>query len=126
MCFGKRKITRGEVKYELLRFCNKIGYSVIGGASKLLKNSNVRECISYCDLRYSNGNLYNKLGMKLINQSKPNYYYTKNNIDLLHRANFQKHKIINEPTSLTETDIMYDNGYRKIYDCGNLVYHYLR
>jgi hypothetical protein len=126
MCFGKRKITRGEVKYELLRFCNKIGYSVVGGASKLLKNSKVEKCISYCDLRYSNGNLYDKLGMKLLNQSKPNYYYTKNNIDLFHRANFQKHKIIDSPTKLTETEIMYDRGYRKIYDCGNLVFEYRR
>lgn len=124
MCFGKRKITRGVVKYELIRFCNKLGYSVVGGASKLLKNSKVDECISYCDLRYSGGNLYGKLGMKLSHQSKPNYFYTKNNMDLLHRSNFQKHKIIDKPTKLTETEIMYERGYRKIYDCGNLVFEY--
>jgi hypothetical protein len=124
MCFGKRKITRGECQYELIRFCNRLNTSVIGGASKILSNSKQPSFISYCDLRYSSGGLYKTLGMKLVNKTKPNYFYTKDKINLHHRSNFQKHKIITAPTSKTEWQIMYDRGYRRIYDCGNLVFEY--
>ena len=42
MCFGKRRVNLGkkttnEGEYELLRFCNLLNTSVIGGASKLFK-----------------------------------------------------------------------------------------
>jgi hypothetical protein len=125
MCFGKRKITRGENKNELIRFCNKIHHTIVGGASKILNHSNQNSFISYCDLRYGDGNLYDKLGMKLIRTSKPNYWYTLDKVNLLHRSNFQKHKIANSlDLNKTEWQIMYDKGYRRIYDCGNLVFEY--
>jgi hypothetical protein len=123
MCFGKRKLTRGKCEYELIRFCNKLNTSVIGGASKILKNSNVDNFISYCDLRYSNGNLYKSLGMDLLRTTTPNYYYVKH-LTLYHRMNFQKHKISFDSDTRTEREIMYSNGYRRIYDCGNLVFSY--
>jgi len=126
MCFGNRKITRGASTYELIRFCNLLNTQVIGGASKILKHSNIKKFISYCDLRYSNGELYKKLNMKLISKSKPNYYYTSDNIVLLHRMNFQKHTLIKTASDKekTERELMYERGYRRIYDCGNLVFLY--
>lgn len=124
MCFGKRKLTRGKCNYELIRFCNKLDTSVIGGASKILKNSRIDSFISYCDLRYINGGLYQTLNMKLIKTSTPNYYYTIDKIHLLHRMNFQKHKISKFGDTRTEREIMYSKGYRRIYDCGNLVFEY--
>jgi hypothetical protein len=123
MCFGKRKLTRGKCEYELIRFCNKMNTSVVGGASKILKNSKVNDFISYCDLRYSNGNLYEALGMKLLRTTAPNYYYVKH-LTMYHRMNFQKHKISKVGDTRTEKEIMYSNGYRRIYDCGNLVFEY--
>lgn len=125
MCFGKRKLTRGDMEYELIRFCNKMNTSVVGGASKILKNSKVDNFISYCDLRYSDGNLYEALGMKLLRTTTPNYYYSKH-LTLYHRMNFQKHKISDKGDTRTEKEIMYSNGYRRIYDCGNLVFGYTR
>ena len=103
-----------------------MGISVVGGASKILQNSSKTQFISYCDLRYSGGNLYHKLGMRLVKQTKPNYYYTQDKINLLHRTNFQKHKITTSDDIRTEWQIMYDKGYRRIYDCGNLVFEYSR
>jgi hypothetical protein len=97
--------------------------SVVGGASKILKNSKVNDFISYCDLRYSNGNLYEALGMKLLRTTAPNYYYVKH-LTMYHRMNFQKHKISKVGDTRTEKEIMYSNGYRRIYDCGNLVFEY--
>jgi hypothetical protein len=123
MCFGKRKLTRGECEHELIRFCNKANTSVIGGASKILKNAKVGDFISYCDLRYSNGNLYKSIGMELLRTTTPNYYYVKH-LTLYHRMKFQKHKISNYGDNRTEREIMYENGYRRIYDCGNLVFKY--
>ena len=123
MCFGKRKLTRGKCEYELIRFCNKQNTSVVGGASKILKNSKVDNFISYCDLRYSDGNLYEALGMRLLRTTTPNYYYHKN-LKMFHRMNFQKHKISNKDDTRTEKEIMYGEGYRRIYDCGNLVFEY--
>lgn len=124
MCFGKRKMGRGCSQYELVRFCNKLGSSIIGGASKIIKNANIGDFISYCDLRYSDGDLYRTLGMNLIRTSPPNYFYTLDKINLQNRMNFQKHIIAPHGDSRTEWEIMYDNGYRRIYDCGNLVFKY--
>ena len=66
-------------KYELIRFCNKINISVIGGASRLLKyfikTYQPKEIISYADRSWSMGNLYEKLGFKFLYDTKPNYYY---------------------------------------------------
>jgi hypothetical protein len=124
MSFGNRKLGRGNAQYELVRFCNKLNTSVIGGASKILKNSKIYSFISYCDLRYSSGGLYNTLGMNLIRTSPPNYFYTLDKINLQHRMNFQKHKISSPGDNRTEWEIMYDKGYRRIYDCGNLVFAY--
>jgi len=49
-----------------LRFCNKLNYSVVGGASKLfkhfIKNNKPKNIISYSDNRYFDGSLYEKLG----------------------------------------------------------------
>lgn len=124
MTFGKRKLGRGVAQYELVRFCNKLNVSVIGGASKIIKNSKIESFISYCDLRYSSGKLYEELGMNMVRISPPNYFYTLDKINLQHRMNFQKHKITSGDDTRTEREIMYDKGYRRIYDCGNLVFEY--
>lgn len=130
MTFGARKITSKAPEIELLRFCNVLNTVVIGGASKLfqyfIKNYNPEKVISYADRRYSNGNLYNILGFTLSHYSSPNYWYTNDMVNLSHRVKFQKHKISDESSKhLTETQIMYNNGYRKLYDCGNFVYVYI-
>jgi hypothetical protein len=126
MCFGKRRLSRGESKFELIRYCNLLNHRVVGGASKVLKASGVKDCISYCDLKYSDGSMYHAMGMKLLTQTPPNYYYTKDNMILEHRMKYQKHTLITcaEDSRKTEKELMYDRGYRRIYDCGHLVFKY--
>jgi len=131
MTFGKSRFNK-NYEYELLRFCNIINHTVIGGASKLLKSFiksySPSSIISYADLRYSDGNLYNKLGFDFIRRSPPNYWYFKNGNDmkLYNRVQFQKHKLLNKleifDSNLTEYDNMLNNGYHRIFDCGNGVY----
>ena len=129
MTFGKPRFNK-LYDYELLRFCNALNTSVIGGAGKLLsyfvKTYNPSSILSYANLRWSTGNLYEKLGFELISQSSPNYFYFNEDFILHSRIEFQKHKLKDKletfDPSLTESENMYNNGYRKIYDCGNLVY----
>lgn len=122
MTFGK---SRFSDEFEMLRFCNKIGYNVIGGASKLFKHflndhKEIKEIISYADRRWSIGNLYDKLNFKFDKVSLPNYYYIFGNI-LKNRLEFQKHKLIKEGYSKdkTEHEIMLKREIYRIYDCGN-------
>jgi hypothetical protein len=131
MTFGKGRIALGgsviENSYELLRFCNKLNTSVIGGADKLLKHFikvyNPKEIISYADRRWSKGDLYEKLGFNFIHNSKPNYFYIFDKKrkyrfgfrkDILIKQGFNEHK--------SEHEIMLERGVYRIYDCGNKKY----
>lgn len=134
MTFGKPRFSKNH-EYELLRFCNKINYSVTGGSSKLLKyfekKYKPKSLISYANRRlsYSKNNMYsNVLGFKKIRITKPNFFYLKEfktNI-LYSRNSFQKHKLKDKleifDKNLTGDQNMFNNGYRKIHDSGNLVY----
>lgn len=131
MTFGKNRFSN-KSEWELIRFCTKINHRVVGGASKLLKHferiQSPKSIISYANRRWSMGGLYESLGFKLNNVASPNYFYfhEENIMKLYSRVNFQKHKLKNKlelfDKDLTETLNMYINGYRKIYDSGNLVY----
>lgn len=129
MTFGKSRFT-DKYTYELLRFCNKLNTVVVGGASKLLKffrSIYSGSIISYANRRWSDGELYKALGFNYLHSTNPNYYYFKvNTYKLYSRINFQKYKLKKKlevyDKTLTETENMYNNGYRKIYDCGNLVF----
>lgn len=137
MTFGRRRISKSN-EMELIRFCNKKNTTVIGGAGKLfkhfIKTESPEKVISYANARISNGELYHKMGFTLLRHSDPNYWYYKpespKNITLKHRSGFQKHRLSGilerfDPTK-TEWENMSNHGYKKIYDCGNLVFEYQR
>jgi hypothetical protein len=119
-----------ECEYELVRFCNKIGLTIVGGASKLfnkfLKEYNPKSVLSYCDISWANGNIYKKLGFKLVGTTKPNYYYIING-KKENRINYQKHKLVKKgyDKNLTEVEIMSKLGYYRIFNCGNQKYLYV-
>jgi very-short-patch-repair endonuclease len=82
MTFGVPRFNN-DVQYELLRFVTKQGTSIVGGASKLhnwfVSVYSPYSIISYCDLRYGTGKLYNILQYKHVRTSLPNQYYFKRN-----------------------------------------------
>ncbi len=131
MTFSKRKITRSkELNWELVRYCTVYNFSCVGLGSKLLKyferNYVPNKLIAYADKRWSNGNMYIKLGFKHHHDSAPNYWYTKHYDKRLHRFNFQKRLLqkkmeIYDPL-LSEKEIMSINGWDRIWDCGNMVF----
>jgi len=134
MTFGSLRKTMGKNKsnnsYELLRFCNKLDTTVIGGANKLLqyfiRNYNPNEIISYADRRWSNGNLYEKLGFEFSHNSRPNYYYIDND-KRKYRFNFRKNVLIEQGynSDKSEHEIMINRKIYRIYDSGNKCYKLL-
>jgi hypothetical protein len=127
--FGKCRFDKKH-EWELLRFCNKLGYHVPGSASKLLKyfekNYKPKSLVSYADRRWSIGKVYKKLGFKFLHNSNPNYWYFNKNRKRFSRINFQKYKLKNLLENFdenkTEVENMKANGYNRIFDCGNMVF----
>lgn len=127
MSFGKPRFNK-HIAFELIRYCTKMDCTVVGGPSKLLahfRRFHTGDIISYADRRWSQGNLYKQLGFEFQYYTNPNYYY----IMKQHRYNrtmFQKHKLKDKldqfDPDLSEFENMKNNGYNKIYDCGNSVW----
>ena len=115
--------------YELLRFSSKTGLNVIGGAGKLLKHFiktvQPRKIITYADRRWSNGNLYEKLGFSFIQDTKPSYFYVINNTRK-NRFGFRKDILISKygcKKEETEHSFCLKNHWYRIYDCGTKSYY---
>lgn len=119
--------------FELSRFCTKVNYQCVGALSKLLshfdKLHNFDSLISYADRRFSSSSktMYSSTGFKLISETKPNYFYLKNN-KRLHRFNFTKQKLIENyggDPNKTEFEIANELGLYRIWDCGSIKYEYV-
>ena len=112
-------------EFEIIRMSSELHTIVVGGGSKLLSYLGKGTFVSYANRRWSTGNVYDKLGFNLVYITKPCYYYT-NSRKLWHRSSFMKHKLDKKLKSfdpeLTEYENMYNNNYRRLWDCGNLVY----
>lgn len=67
---GRCHFTKGKYDWEVIRGATKLGYYVIGGASKLwkffVKNYNPRNCVYYVDFNQFNGHSVEKLGFKYL------------------------------------------------------------
>ena len=132
MTFGKSRhyagIGNNETEYELLRFCNKLHTSVIGGASKLfsyfVNTYRPLSVVSYADRRWSQGILYNKLGFTFDHYSKPNYFYVIGE-NRKNRFNFRKSILVKKygcPLNMSEREFCKQQKWYRIYDCGTMVY----
>lgn len=128
MTFGALRKSLGTKSsshnWELLRFCNKIGFSVVGGASKLFKyflsNNEFDMIISYSDNGRGVGELYTKLGFEFVHNTTPNYYYIVCG-KREHRFNFRKDVLVKKgfDTNKTEKEIMNELGYLRVFDSGS-------
>lgn len=130
--FGKPRMDKDKNTYELYRSCSIINSSIIGGFGKCLKffikKYNPSRIISYADVRWSgvdiNNNIYNKNNFNFVSITPPNYWYVfmKNYQNRLHRYTFRKNLLVKNgyDKNKTESTIMFENGYDKIWDCGSL------
>lgn len=132
MSFSNKRKSTGytpiDGDYELLRFCNFKNFSVVGAASKLLKHFikvyKPNEIISFCDRRWSEGDLYEKLGFTFSHNSIPSYFYIVNG-ERKHRYGFRKSELIrkyNCPETMSEKEFCFQNKWYRIYDCGTKLY----
>ena len=129
MTFGNLRKSLGqkskEGSYELLRFCNKLNTSVVGGASKLFKYFiriyNPLNIETYADYSISMGSLYQNLGFKFTHLSQPNYHYIIGDIRV-NRFSFRKDRLVKEgyDANKSEFEIMMSRKIYKIYNSGNL------
>lgn len=122
----------GSQQYELIRYASMLNTVVSGGGSKLfsffLTKYTPTSVVSYSDKRWNTGKFYSSIGFAFSHSSSPNYkYFYKSDIyQLYSRIAFQKHKLaakldIFDP-NLTEWQNMQNNGYDRIWDCGNDVW----
>lgn len=130
ICIGKRKINKNKNEYyEILRFCNKAGINCVGSFSKLFKyviNKCPGQYISYADLCWGEGKVYEKAGFELNGFSLPNYWYFVNGVRY-HRYRFNKQNLIKMgyDRNKTEKQIMdEDVKALRVYDCGNAIWEY--
>lgn len=99
----------GENNYEISRFCTALNTTVVGGFSRLLKfverSLKMRSLKTFIDLRYGQGEYLGGFGFV---GGKPHlsFRWTKG-IESHHRMKFPGNS-------------GYDNGYSKIWDCGQL------
>ena len=122
---GRKSLNTNKIDgcYELYRYCNKMGVQVVGGASKLFKyfinNYNPTSIISFASNDISNGSLYDMLGFDKISENE-SYWYIDKNYNRYHRYRFRKSELVKMgyDKSKTETEIMREIGYWRIYDSG--------
>lgn len=127
MSFGKCRYNK-DYGWELLRYASALDTTVVGGASKLFSHfvneNNPDSIVSYCDVRWGTGDMYEKLGFKFLHKTPYNYYYFKNKRES--RVKYQKHKLPKifpgVDMSKSEEEIMIEQGFSKIYDFGNFVF----
>ena len=117
---------KSEATWELIRFSAK--YTVVGGFSKLLKHfrqTHNGSIVSYADRTRSIGNVYEKTGFRLIRTTPPSPYYVKRE-KVLTRFNVFERNLKNVLDNVDEAKTVKENlklnGYKQIWNMGNLVY----
>lgn len=141
MTFGKMRNTIGTGNqnlsdcWELIRFCNVLNTSVVGGASKLFKyfvdNYKPTRIRSFSDRAHTRGTLYSTLGFKYVHCSEPGYVWVDSLTDIAYnRVNAQKQNIkafLHDDTidlNKSEKQIMEEHGFLRIYDCGTILWEW--
>lgn len=135
LTLGKPRFTP-EYEYEIIRMCFKSGITVVGGAQKMFKffleNYNPKSVLTYADISKFTGNIYLKMGFKVIKDkplTEPNYVWTNPLTNkTLTRYQTMKQKLLDLGYSdfgNTEDEIMENLGYLKIHDAGSIRLEYI-
>lgn len=130
LTIGKQRKILGsnpeEGKFEILRYCSK--KRVVGGFSKMLKyfikSINPKEITTFMDLDWNfdtANNVYAKNGFALSHISPPNYWYVSKEMVRKHRIQCRKSKLVDSgyDKNKSESEIMKELGYWKVWNCGS-------
>lgn len=130
MTFGIPRYNK-NYQWELLRLCTKFGYTVVGGASRLLKHFEQeyipQSLLSYCDLSKFSGKVYEELGFKDIGMSiskhwsncTEDFHFTDN---LLRQLGADKLLGTEYGKGTSNEEIMKLHNYIPVYDAGQKTY----
>lgn len=132
MTFGKPRYSTKHYA-ELLRLASKHGVTVVGGASRLFsyatKEFGLSNIISYCDLSKFSGDVYSKIGMKLLRTTPPQEVWSKGyqkiTANLLRQRGYDQIFKTAYGKGASNNDLMLKNGWLPVYDCGQSVYEYI-
>lgn len=109
---------------ELARWTVRFGTVVVGALSKMMKHIG-RRIISYCDTAKHTGVGYVAAGFKQIGVAAPSYYYTEGN-KRFNRVGFQKHKLLEKPGAVgeTEAELAASLGFYQVGGCRQLKFEF--
>lgn len=128
MCFSDKK----NGVYELLRYCSINNFNFLNAKGRLLnyfeENYHPKLLITFVDRRWDNGDILMNHGFKFIMNTSPNCWYFKRGFrDLYSSSEFSKNTLEKKlkifDNNLSEWDNMKNNGWNRIWDCGQSVYH---
>lgn len=121
--------------WELTRYVSDNKYVSQGVASKMftyfVRKYKPQQVKSFADRRWTirkENNLYTKLGFKFVGFTSPEYRYYNQKINKFgreHKFNFRKqilHRRFGLPLTMTETEMVKQLGYDRIWDCGMFKY----
>lgn len=133
MTFGKPRYSK-KAEYELLRLCTLPTNYIVGGSQKLftafLNEYKPNSVVSYCDKSKFAGEVYSKLGFisqgvsgvsKHWVNTKTNKHITDN---LLRQRGFDQLFHTNYGKGTSNTQLMLDNGFVEVFDCGQETFLY--
>lgn len=131
MTFGRPRYSKRH-DIELLRLCSKYDVTVIGGASKLFQYAvdlyDLTNIISYCDAAKFDGKVYEQLEMKKIRTTPPQEVWSKDDrritANLLRQRGYDQLFHTNYGKGTSNEQLMLENGWLPVYDCGQYVYEY--
>lgn len=121
-------VCKSSGSYVLTRFATSV--SVVGGFSKLLshfqRNNRWENLVSFADLRWSEGGVYEKTKWTLDKTIPPDYCYSTGNGQRHHKFNYRRKHLLRllktfDPL-LSERQNCDNNGLLRIWDCGKLKY----
>lgn len=126
-CISLREPIQRKYKgnIEIARFSSELNTSVVGGFGKLLKKvaewcqaNDFSGIMTYADLRFGTGNVYEQNGFELIGDTKKtglNYWYT-NWKERLNRSKYRAKE------GISEQQIAEKAGVYKIFGCGSRIF----
>lgn len=114
---------------ELLRYCTKNNFTVVGGGSKLL-NEIVKEfetVVAQVDVSKFSGQSLVAMGFKETKHLVPEYFWTDGTTSIpkyICRKNHIKEWLPSYNPALNDADNMFAANYRRYYDCGTKFFVY--
>ena len=129
MSFSKgRTMVRDEKKfasYELLRFCNKLNCTVVGGFSKLLRHfikvHKPDDLMTYVDADWSNGKSLTTMGFDYVETKEPFEFWLNLSTGIREYPHLviQKHRLFDDQQRENIDNFLIKNKYIKIYNSGS-------